>query len=161
MHTTDTLPNRSREPLLPKGSLRKAFANRDFVLALAVLVKASDKTDYLGQKLIDALIDHGVTSDEIERLLPVVSYWMGIAGLVGLSSTITTTEALHAFLSEFGGELGAHEFIANTRKRPNLSEVALQSNILNSLFGDWGEPGDVEEVENYPGAYAAHPPEAS
>lgn len=161
MSTSDTLPNPAREPLLPKGALRKAFANRDFVLTMAVLVKSSDKGDYLGQKLIDALIAHDIKPEEIERLIPVVAYWTGLTSMLGLNSDLDFKNAIRVFLNEFGGQLGTHEFVANMRKRENMSELLMQSNILNSLFGDWGEPGDIEEVDNHPGAYAAHPREAS
>lgn len=148
MSTANTLPNPAREPILPKGSIRKAFANRDFVLTMAVLVKMSDKSDYLGQKLIDALVEHGIKVEEVDRLIPVLAYWTGLTSMVGLGTEIDTKQSIRVFLNEFGGQLGASEFVANLKKRENISELTLQANILNSLFGDWGEPGDVEEVDH-------------
>ena len=163
MHTTDLQFNPVRDPIVPKLVLRNAFANRDFVLAVATFVKASDKEDYLGQKLLDALEAHAITTEEVDRLLPTLSYFLGITQMMG-GVTIDWKEALRTLLAEFGGHLGARGFVENLRAvertvTGGISEQYIQARILNSLFGDWGEPGDVEEITNYPGAYAAHPKE--
>lgn len=165
MHTTDLDFNPVRDPLVPKMVLRNAFAKRDFVLAVALLAKASDKEDYMGQKLLDALEDHAITIEEVERLVPVVSYFVGITSIIG--GNLEWKQAVKVLLGEFGGHLGGRGFVQNLRACEDsvsfdVTEQYVQARILNSLFGDWGEPGDVDEDStNYPGAYAAHPPEAN
>lgn len=165
MHTTDLQFNPSRDPIVPKMVLRNAFANRDFVLAVAAFVKASEKEEYLGQKLLDALEEHAITSEEVDRLLPTLSYFLGITQMLG-GVSIDWQQAVKTLLGEFGGQLGARGFVGNLRAIEeaatfDVTKEYIQARILNSLFGDWGEPGDVEEVNNYAGAYAAHPREAN
>lgn len=165
MHTTDLKFNPVRDPIVPKLVLRNAFANRDFVLAVATFVKASEKEDYIGQKLLDALEEHAITTEEVDQLLPTISYFLGITQMLG-GVTLDWKEAVRTLLAEFGGQLGERGFVQNLRAMEDaatydVTAQHVQARILNGLFGDWGEPGDVEEVTSYPGAYAAHPPEAN